>query len=943
MYYRKVKTSQNAHINIFDLSSGKVVFFVVMIICLFSSIVLANLSSCKHEVTYNGDCFLIDGEGVCIYSGSIHYFRCPQALWGDRLLKIKRGHFDAVQTYIPWNYHVPVEGKADLSEFQEFLDLCGEIGLYVIARPGPYICAEWDGGGFPDWLIAKDVHLRTNDDDYIEYVRQWYEQVMPVIKKNLVTNGGQIILVQVENEYGHDSWEKQEAIRRMYGFMKNDHKVDVPIVACNTSFGWDNEDAIMAEIVNGWNSGGVRWDNIERIEKLVSETVEDEFNGPAIVLEHPGGGGVHSNYVNRNAKRIITGDYSVVNRTAFMEGAALTNFYMLFGGTNFGYTGAGFQSTSYWGRPTVVCPMSECAGLTDDYYLVKLTGQWLGEFGGKMVQAKEAKESASVTFCDTGKKPKIVEKIYKDQAFIFIRQRNDAEQTIRFEYFDPIAKKSENVPKNGSLKLQARDMQILATNVRVSGGLMKYSTSQILGVDKIEGQSVIILYGVEGSDGETAFKMAKEPDVSGCENASWDDAENILTVNYTYRAEVQSISVDDVVLLVTTHKKAMTSWVMTSNDAVLPVISDSYLARDYKSDGKLHELILETLPGKSSTAVFMSSQPEAITVNDRAAAFVWDQKGQTAVFNVNTPELPFKSISLKKARIKKDPSAGYEKAEAIKIQPLEDVPVFSNGYLVYTSYFEPGEAEAMAIRFYAGSVDQKTRSCQLVGDPVTVFVNGKCVTEVPVWHKRKVEFDLAKYAKEGQNKIEIVLEKLGRPSHDAGGFGLEAVEFSKGVASVYLMGGGERKWVKAIDNWRLSRGLSGQIDGYYAKSFDDSSWQEVDILPNKEGAKSLCSEGIYWYRFNFDLDMPGDWSIPLKFSTEINGDALIYLNGQLLGKYVKKGWQRDFYLPENWLNLNGDNSIALIVKSNDVAAEVCKASVNAFEEYAVKTNVVDFK
>ncbi|CAI9584524.1 unnamed protein product [Staurois parvus] len=152
------------------------------------------------------DCFLKDGKCFRYISGSIHYFRVPPVYWKDRLLKMYMTGLNAVQVYVPWNFHEPqpgmfnFEGERDL---ERFLNLTVELGLLVILRPGPYICAEWDMGGLPAWLLyKKDIALRTSDPDYLKAVDSWLSVLLPKIQPRLYSNGGNIISVQVENEYG---------------------------------------------------------------------------------------------------------------------------------------------------------------------------------------------------------------------------------------------------------------------------------------------------------------------------------------------------------------------------------------------------------------------------------------------------------------------------------------------------------------------------------------------------------------------------------------------------------------------------------------------------------------------------------------------------------------------------------------------------------------------
>uniref|UniRef100_A0A8D3DDN6 Beta-galactosidase n=1 Tax=Scophthalmus maximus TaxID=52904 RepID=A0A8D3DDN6_SCOMX len=154
----------------------------------------------------SNDCFRKDGEEFRFISGGIHYFRIPRVYWKDRLLKMHMAGLNAIQTYIPWSFHEEIPGQFSFSgdrDLGHFLQVAQDIGLLVILRPGPYICAEWDMGGMPAWLLKKkDIKLRTSDPDYIAAVDRWMGKLLSTVKPFLYQNGGPIISVQVENEYG---------------------------------------------------------------------------------------------------------------------------------------------------------------------------------------------------------------------------------------------------------------------------------------------------------------------------------------------------------------------------------------------------------------------------------------------------------------------------------------------------------------------------------------------------------------------------------------------------------------------------------------------------------------------------------------------------------------------------------------------------------------------
>ncbi|THD25137.1 Beta-galactosidase [Fasciola hepatica] len=161
----------------------------------------------SFEVDRNRKIFLKDGEPFQYISGSMHYFRIPRDYWSDRLNKAKQAGLDAIEIYVPWNYHEPEEGIYNFegnADVEHFLELAAKYDLLVIFRAGPYICAEWDFGGLPAWLLRKNpnMKIRSSAPDYMVEVTRWMDKLLPRIRRFLYSNGGPIIMVQMENEYG---------------------------------------------------------------------------------------------------------------------------------------------------------------------------------------------------------------------------------------------------------------------------------------------------------------------------------------------------------------------------------------------------------------------------------------------------------------------------------------------------------------------------------------------------------------------------------------------------------------------------------------------------------------------------------------------------------------------------------------------------------------------
>ncbi|KDD75891.1 glycosyl hydrolase [Helicosporidium sp. ATCC 50920] len=162
-------------------------------------------------LTIHNNKFMLDGKPLQIISGSIHYFRIHPSHWRDRLLRVQAMGLNAITVYVPWNVHEPNVGRfvwTGFADVQAFLSIAHELGLYVLLRPGPYICAEWDFGGLPWWLASPKVigngvmELRNNDAAFMLLVKSFWSKLFSHLYSFMSSQGGPIIMVQVENEYG---------------------------------------------------------------------------------------------------------------------------------------------------------------------------------------------------------------------------------------------------------------------------------------------------------------------------------------------------------------------------------------------------------------------------------------------------------------------------------------------------------------------------------------------------------------------------------------------------------------------------------------------------------------------------------------------------------------------------------------------------------------------
>lgn len=167
-----------------------------------------------------GSSFYLDGQEFKILSGAIHYFRIQPEDWYHSLYNLKALGFNTVETYVPWNMHEPKKGQFDFQgilDIEKFLQIAQDLGLYAIVRPSPFICAEWEFGGMPAWLLTEDMRIRSSDTPYLQAVADYYDVLLPRLVPRLLDKGGNILMMQVENEYGSYGEDKDylRAIRQM--------------------------------------------------------------------------------------------------------------------------------------------------------------------------------------------------------------------------------------------------------------------------------------------------------------------------------------------------------------------------------------------------------------------------------------------------------------------------------------------------------------------------------------------------------------------------------------------------------------------------------------------------------------------------------------------------------------------------------------------------------
>ena len=341
------------------------------------------------DFTVGNKTFLLNGEPFVVKAAEVHYPRIPQAYWDHRIKMCKALGMNTLCIYVFWNIHEQREGVFDFSgnnDVAEFCRLAQKNGMYVIVRPGPYVCAEWEMGGLPWWLLKKkDIRLREQDPYFMERVKIFEQKVGEQLAPLTIQNGGPIIMVQVENEYGSYGEDKNyiSAIRDI--ILETWRQVNRELQ--------DNSSSAESNVLNSMNSLSpcllfqCDWSsNFEKngLEDLVwtmnfgtGANIDHEFarlkelrpDAPLMCSEFWSGwfDKWGANHETRPAKDMVDGMDEMLSKNISFS------LYMTHGGTSFGHW-AGANSPGF--APDVTsydydAPINEYGGTTDKYFQLR--------------------------------------------------------------------------------------------------------------------------------------------------------------------------------------------------------------------------------------------------------------------------------------------------------------------------------------------------------------------------------------------------------------------------------------------------------------------------------------------------------------------------------------------------------------------------------------------
>ncbi|NIK75080.1 hypothetical protein FHS15_000178 [Paenibacillus castaneae] len=886
------------------------------------------------QLHYDAKSFIIGGKRVFLNIASIHYFRMPRQEWREVLVKAKLAGMNCVDTYFAWNVHEPEEGKWDFSGDNDcgaFLDLCAELGLWVIARPGPFICAEWDFGGFPYWLKTKEnMQFRTDNEAYLRYVYLYFDQIVPIIRSRQITQDGTVILVQVENEYGYLAGDVL-GMSYMNGLRDAllERGIDVPLITCEGGAEGTIEGA------NFWSGADGHYEKLMRKQPDVPKLVTEFWTG---WFEHWGAPAATQKTPVLYEKRMME---------AIRAGFDGISHYMFFGGTNFGGYGGRtvgssdiYMVTSY----DYDAPLSEYGRITAKFRTAKkvsLFTQALGDF------LLESEPMDNMARCEEG--IQLQGREWNGQKLWF------AESVKQEKGMFPITLESGR-----TLPVSIKPGQIvpILDRIEICPGLKLTSGGFLIGNDRIGEVRTVILAGDDGGRTHIIFE-SDQP-------IHYDNAGSIP---HESSPDGRTLHMD-----VFHFQTSQRIWLKVGGQLVEVIMLNGYMSdRAWKLQGNEVRWAI----GWEDLDLGAEGRISGVSGGSDCDPFLlgnWDRKGDDGrdtgdriLHGSGNDTKPLLSPNLSEWKRKTVPLLSLGSG-GIAERPRGFAELaLAFGYLIYSSDVECDRDQESTLIFSA------------IQDSARLFVNGREQAMIRQVGAASAVVRLTK----GRNKLQLLVQHMGSLNfspylgEEKGIFGAiymdgSAIELRRGwycgeevvhldevnpgpfasalTRTFELMENDQAILVGALNSGLRINGREVLIDGYqnwfayhavdisaylvkgsnliempvsqtplnrlellmFNRSRELRNWSSVlleDAVNFEEGSDSIGS-GPTWNRSKFDLPaISEDINPKLKLRMTGMSKGYLLLNGRNLGRYWQIGPQEDYKVPMAWLKQTGNELI----------------------------------
>lgn len=450
------------------------------------------------NITFDKNSLIIDGKRVFVRSGAFHYFRTPGAeLARDRFMKLKAAGYNTVDIYLNANYHSHDEGQYDfegVKDIKKVLQAAKDVGLYVIMRPGPFINAEVNAGGLPYWVLKKKGIIPRNrigseyhySPEYMDFVTQWYDQVLPIVRKF-----DNIIAFQIENEYATD--EMDETYMRELYLMARQRGIMCPIFhndAYNAGLWADMLDIYACDIYpyinpnQNWKQDHFCFDTLDNLEDMVRSVKED---APIFIAEMQGGWFDKWDGIGYPAMREALGDehINITTKTAISQGATMFNHYMAVGGTSWDDLACDEVYTSY----EFSAGIDEYGNIQPNFYRAKAINYFLQSFGLTHTDERENLDLGENIYA-------IKRRDHENKCdWLFVRNMNESDAKTESIYHLPFT-------------IHPYDMKIIPLNLELNACKILSSDVEIFA--RIQNEKDEVLFMIADKDANISLEINGE-------------------------------------------------------------------------------------------------------------------------------------------------------------------------------------------------------------------------------------------------------------------------------------------------------------------------------------------------------------------------------------------------------------------------------------------------
>lgn len=886
-----------------------------------------------HSVTFDKYSFLIDGKRTYLWSGEVHPYRLPSPeLWPDIFQKMKAAGFNTASIYFSWGYHSPREGEYDFTgirDLDKLLDDARDAGIYVIARPGPYINAEVDSGGFPLWLTNKPVKNRSPDPAYLKLADEWMTQIDRILARHQLSDGrGSVIAYQIENEYYHGTDDGRAYMQHLKDKARADG-ITVPLVGNhNQTFVTGN--GAMEVSGSDYYPQGFDCSHPDQW-RPAPDMAQRRFAGePLFTAEFQGGafdpwGGPG---YEKCAELINDRFANVFYKENIAAGATAQNFYMTFGGTSWGWQAIPQNYTSY----DYGAAITEARQFDPKYYEDKRIGYFLASTAP--IAKTDTKQPARLD------NPRLLDRarINPDTGtqFHLVRHGDTTSSTVEQTHI-ALALKEGAFPKvpqqpGTAITVDGRDSKLLLADYDLGATRMVYSTSELMTDAPVGNRDFAVLYGRPGSDGETLLAFKTKPIVSvlaGDVQQHWDKTGLRLDYKHDGLARVLIEGGARPLLLLIADTRA-TERIWRQDTARGPVVLlGSHLLRTAQWQG---DTLALTGDGDADPDVeLLAAAPAQVTWNGRAAATTPTASGGLAMTlpvpqPITLPLLDHWTSRSGAPEVARDfddhawrvadltTTSSVTKPGTLPVLFADDYG-FHTGNTWYRGHFTVDKRHAapsgLKLKVMSGGN----------GGAFSVWLNGHFLGSVTRNETGSFGFpdDLLT---RGDNVVSVLTVDMGHEEdYDSTGENRSA----RGIVAAEPLGGD----AKAI-TWRLQGAIAGQyvrrgpynLGGLYGErqgwptGSGGAAWKPA-ALP-----ADTAEPGVTWYRTDLKLDLPegqdSSLGIEIKDPPGRHYRAEIFVNGWQMGNYIAElGPQHRFPIPNGVIDPHGANNITIAVWKTD--------------------------